>query len=86
MKQKLSQKNKEDLDHSNMLNESVHDVKKAIQSNYLRNTGRHQKEDFGEADLIDMLGHDKDSIASIILKKFNSRPKGSKKTDSFFVQ
>ena len=75
---KIGEEKLEDLDHSNMLNESVHEMKKAVNVNYMWTQGQHQKEDFGEADLFDLFGNT-NSIAAIIYKKFNCKPKEKQK-------
>lgn len=80
----MSEEQKELLETSNILNESAHDLKKARTINYLKNQGEQAEENFGNIDLLDVIGSNKDNIITIVLRKFNSKT-ATKKSSSFFV-
>lgn len=68
------------LDHSNMMNESIHDIKKARSTFFLKNKGVAEKELDGDLNLLDLM---KNEALSAVLKKFAS---SKNKSSSFFVQ
>ena len=45
----------EELDHSNMLNESGHDLRKMTQTFYKRGRGESTPQDFGDLDLLRLI-------------------------------
>jgi len=61
------------LEKSNVLNVSGHDIKKAWNSNYLKNQGEQGEDNYGDLDLLEIIGEQKDSIISIVLWKFNKK-------------
>ena len=78
--QHMDQAQKEMLDHSNMMNESIHEIKKARSTFFLKNKGVTEKEQDGDLNLLDLM---KNEALSAVLKKFAS---SKNKSSSFFVQ
>lgn len=85
VKSKMSEEQKELLETSNILNESSHELKRARTINFMKNQGEQGEENFGNLDLLEIIGQQKDNIITLVLKKFNSK-KATKKSSSFFVQ
>lgn len=50
----------------------------------MKNQGEQAEENFGNLDLLDVIGQQKDNIITIVLWKFNSKT-ATKKSTSFFV-
>lgn len=63
----MSEDQKDMLEKSNVLNESTHDIKKARTSNYMKNQGEQGEDNYGDIELLDIIGEQKDSIISIVL-------------------
>lgn len=84
--EQMTTEQKNQLDHSNMMNESGHNLKKASKTNFLKNKGKQVDDNFGDLDLLDIIGDQNDNIIAIVLKKFNTKKESASKSNSFFVQ
>jgi hypothetical protein len=88
-KKKIKNPKNVELNHSNMMNSSSHQLKKNSEKNFVKNASP-EREVSPEGspmrnEMPDLNGHEED-IISIILKKFNSKLNSKKISPSFFTQ